>query len=325
MNRLVSRVVAVENGEVVVYNGDYDFYDKEREIRLTNLISQAKRQEDKLAKEEEFIARFKARASHAAQVQSRMKMIEKMERVEVPAELRAVDILWRECPRGGDVVATVQGLDKAYGEKIVLKSVDLDVKRGERVAIMGVNGAGKSTLLKILAGETDATGGVAKLGGGVQPAYFAQHQTEILDRNGTAFDAVAAVLPTANRGVVQNVLGSLLFSGDDVDKKVGVLSGGEKTRVVLARIIANPCNLLILDEPTNHLDIRSREILMEALKRFDGTILFVSHDRHFLRELATKVVVIDQGETTVYPGGLEYFLSKNEGKFPGSDHTLRVG
>ena len=325
MNRIVSRVVAVEHGEIVTYNGDYDFYERERDIRLANLIAQAKRQDDKLAKEEEFIARFKARASHAAQVQSRIKMIEKMDRVEVPRELQAVDIQWRECPRGGDVAATVKGLDLAFGTHHVLENVDLDVKRGERIAIMGVNGAGKSTLLKILAGELAPTKGDAKIGAGIQAGYFAQHQTEILNKNGTAFDAVAEVVPTASRGVVQNILGSMLFSGDDVDKKVGVLSGGEKTRVVLARIIANPVNLLILDEPTNHLDIRSREMLLEALKSFDGTILFVSHDRHFLRELATKVVVIDKGHTTVYPGGLQYFLDKNEGKFPGSEHTLRVG
>jgi ATP-binding cassette subfamily F protein 3 len=325
MNRLVSRVVAVENGEIVTYNGDYDFYEKERDIRLANLIAQAKRQDDKLAKEEEFIARFKARASHAAQVQSRIKMIEKMDRIEIPKELQAVDIQWRECPRGGDVAAVVKGVDMAYGEKKVLEGVDLDVKRGERIAVMGVNGAGKSTLLKILAGEVAATGGDARLGAGIQAGYFAQHQTEILNKNGTAFEAVAEVVPTASRGVVQNILGSMLFSGDDVDKKIGVLSGGEKTRVVLARIIANPINMLILDEPTNHLDIRSREMLLEALKTFDGTILFVSHDRHFLRELATKVVVIDKAHTTVYPGGLQYFLDKNEGKFPGSEHTLRVG
>jgi ATP-binding cassette subfamily F protein 3 len=325
MNRLVTRIVAVENGEVVTYGGDFDFYERERDIRLTNLVAQAKRQEDKLAKEEEFIARFKARASHAAQVQSRMKMIEKMERVEVPREAKAVSIIWPECPRGGDVVATVKGLGMAYGERPVLHDIDLDVKRGERVAILGVNGAGKSTLLKILAGELAPTAGDAKVGGSIKHAYFAQHQTEILGREETAFDKVAEVVPTASRGVVQNILGSLLFSGDDVDKKCGVLSGGEKTRVVLARIVANPSNLLILDEPTNHLDIRSREILLEALKRYEGTLIFVSHDRHFLRELATRVVVIDHGHTTDYPGGLGYFLEKNAGKFPGGDHTLRVG
>ncbi|MEB3197341.1 MAG: ABC-F family ATP-binding cassette domain-containing protein [Candidatus Sericytochromatia bacterium] len=325
MNRLVTRVVAVEHGEISTYGGDYDFYERERDIRLANLMAQAKRQEDKLAKEEEFIARFKARASHAAQVQSRIKMIEKMDRVEVPKDARTVEILWPECPRGGDVAAIVKDLDMRYGSHQVLAGVELDVRRGERVAVMGVNGAGKSTLLKILAGELTPTGGDARVGAGIKAAYFAQHQTEILSREGTVFDAVAEVVPTANRGVVQNILASLMFSGDDVEKKVSVLSGGEKTRVVLARIVANPCNLLILDEPTNHLDIRSREILLEALKRFDGTIMFVSHDRHFLRELATKVVVIDKGHTTIYSGGLGHFLEKNAGRFPGSEHTLRVG
>ncbi|MEB3283968.1 MAG: ABC-F family ATP-binding cassette domain-containing protein [Candidatus Sericytochromatia bacterium] len=325
MNRLVKRVIAVENGEISSYGGDYDFYERERDIRLANLIAQAKRQEDKLAKEEEFIARFKARASHAAQVQSRVKMIEKMDRVEVPKEARAVEILWPECPRGGDVAAVVKGVAMHYGEHQVLSDVSLDIKRGERVAIMGVNGAGKSTLLKILAGELRPSRGEARLGAGIKHAYFAQHQTDILEKEKTIFDAVAAVAPTAGRGVIQNILGSLLFSGDDVDKKVSVLSGGEKTRVVLARIVANPSNVLILDEPTNHLDIRSREILLEALRRFEGTIIFVSHDRHFLRELATQVVVIDRAHTTIYPGGLAYFLEKNAGRFPGSEHTLRVG
>jgi ATP-binding cassette subfamily F protein 3 len=252
-------------------------------------------------------------------------MIEKMERVEVPREARSVEILWPECPRGGDVAAVIKAVGMNYGEHRVLADVSLDIKRGERVAIMGVNGAGKSTLLKILAGELSPTVGEARLGAGIKHAYFAQHQTEILERDKTVFDAVAAVVPTASRGVVQNILGSLMFSGDDVEKKVSVLSGGEKTRVVLARIVANPSNVLILDEPTNHLDIRSREVLLEALKRFEGTIIFVSHDRHFLRELATKVVVIDRAHTTEYSGGLVHFLEKNAGRFPGSEHTLRVG
>lgn len=325
MNRLVTKIVAVERGALVSYGGNYDFYEQESETRLVNLEAQAKKQEDKLAKEEEFIARFKARASHAAQVQSRVKMIEKMERIEVPKELKAVDLVWRECPRGGDQVATVAGLGMRFGDNQVLKDVHLEVQRNERIAIMGINGAGKSTLLKILAGEQAATEGKAVLGGGVEMGYFAQHQTESLNPNSTVLDAVHEVIPTASRGVVQNVLGSVLFSGDDVEKKVGVLSGGEKARVVLARIIALPRNLLILDEPTNHLDLRTRMVMLEALKRFDGTVLLVSHDRHFLRELATKVVVIDRGTTTVYPGGLDYFLEKSGHKVPGSEHTLRVG
>lgn len=325
MNRLVNRVVAIEYSTINVYSGNFDFYVKESEQRLANLEAQAKRQEDKLAKEEEFIARFKARASHAAQVQSRVKMIEKMDRIEVPKEARAVKLLWPDCPRSGDVVGTIEGVCKSFGDKAVLQGTQFELRRGERLALLGINGAGKSTLLKIIAGELVPDAGRYQSGANLFPAYFAQHQTEVLDRNKTVFDCVAEVMPTANRGVVQNILGSVLFSGDDVEKKVGVLSGGEKTRVVLARILANPVNFLILDEPTNHLDLRSREILLEALKRFEGTIIFVSHDRHFLREIASKVVVLDGGMTTTYLGGLQEFLDKNGHRFPGSDHTLRVG
>jgi ATP-binding cassette subfamily F protein 3 len=325
MNRLVDRIVAIEFGTVNTYSGDYDFYAQETEQRMANLEAAAKRQEDKLAKEEEFIARFKARASHAAQVQSRVKMIEKMDRIEVPKEARAVNLIWPDAPRSGDVVATIAGVGKSYGEKKVLEGVDFTIKRNERIALLGVNGAGKSTLLKMIANELKPDAGECKLGASLYPAYFAQHQTEILGKDQTVFDAVHEVIPTQSRGVVQNILGSMLFSNDDVEKKVSVLSGGERTRVVLARIIANPCNFLIMDEPTNHLDMKTREVLLEALLRFEGTIIFVSHDRHFLREIATKVIVLDHGHTTEYPGGLQYFLDKNGNKFPGSEHTLRVG
>jgi ATP-binding cassette subfamily F protein 3 len=325
LNRLVSRVVAIEFGTINVYSGNYDFYVQESEQRLSNLEAAAKRQEDKLAKEEEFIARFKARASHAAQVQSRVKMIEKMDRIEVPKEARAVNIQWPDCPRSGDMVANVKGVGKSYGDKLVLKGAEFEVRRNDRIALLGINGAGKSTLLKMIAQQLDPDVGSAVQGSSVFPQYFAQHQTDILDKNSTVFDAIHEVVPTATRGVVMNIAASMLFTQDDCEKKVGVLSGGEKTRVVLARILANPVNFLILDEPTNHLDMRTREVLLEALKDYEGTIIFVSHDRHFLREIANKVIVIDQGSTTEYLGGLQYFLDKSGNKFPGSEHTIRVG
>ncbi len=327
MNRLVSKIVAVEHGGITVYSGNYDFYVNESATRLANLEAAAKRQEKALEKEEEFIARFKARASHAAQVQSRVKMIEKMDRIEVPKELRAVDFQWPACPRSGDIVATISGVGKAYGEKTVLENIDLQIKRLDRVAFLGVNGAGKSTLLKILAQQLSPDQGECKLGASLSVGYFAQHQTEILKPDMTVYEAVQEVAPTTSRASIQNILGSLLFSGDDVEKQISVLSGGEKTRLVLARIIANPCNFLILDEPTNHLDIRTREVLLEALQQFEGTLVFVSHDRHFLRDVATKVILIDQGHTTEYLGGLPDFLEKNGNRFPGSQYqqTLRVG
>jgi ATP-binding cassette subfamily F protein 3 len=325
MNRLVKKIVAVEFNTVNVYSGNYDFYEQEYALRLTNLEAQAKRQEDKLAKEEEFIARFKARASHASSVQSRVKMLEKMDRIEVPKEAKAPKFIWPECPRSGDQIVVVDGLSKSYGEKKVLTNCSFEVKRQERVALLGVNGAGKSTMLKIIANQLEHDSGNCKLGSSLQMAYFAQHQLEVLDPEQTLFDSVQDVAPQMNRTVLQTLLGSLLFTGDDVDKKIKVLSGGERTRVVLARILAKPVNFLVMDEPTNHLDLRTREILLAALQDFEGTVVFVSHDRHFLRDVATKIVLIDHGTTTVYEGGLTHYLDKNGHKFPSAGHTLRVG
>lgn len=325
MNRIVRKIAAIELGTVNLYSGDYDFYERESRIRLENLEAAADRQEAMLRKEEEFIARFKARASHAAQVQSRVKMIEKMERIEVPKTARTVELRWPACPRSGEQVVQVEGLGKSFGKKQVLKGSTFMVKRQERVALLGINGAGKSTLLKIVAGQLNPDVGVARLGSSLAIGYFAQQQTEVLRREQTIFESVQEVAPTAGRGVLMNLLGSLLFSGDDCEKKIGVLSGGEKTRVVLARILARPVNFLILDEPTNHLDLVTRDILLNALKSFEGTVLFVSHDRHFLRDLATRVILIDQGTTRDFPGGLGYFLDKMGGKFPGSEYTIRIG
>jgi ATP-binding cassette subfamily F protein 3 len=254
-----------------------------------------------------------------------MKMVAKVERIEVPQETRGVSLRWPECPRSGDVVVNVADAGKVFGDKVVLSGAEFLVRRGDRIALLGINGAGKSTLLKMIAQQLAPDTGKVAQGSNVHAGYFAQHQTDVLDKHMRVFDAVAEVIPQAPRGAVQSILGSLLFSPDDMEKKVGVLSGGEKTRVVLARIIANPVNLLLLDEPTNHLDMRTREIVLEALKRYEGTLIFVSHDRHFLRELATKVIVLDQGSSTEYLGGLSYFLEKNDQKFPGSEHTLRVG
>ncbi len=325
MNRLVKQIVAIEWGEVRTYGGNYDFYERESALRLANLEASAERQEALLEKEEKFIARFKARASHAAQVQSRVKMIEKMDRIEVPREAKAVEFRWPPCTRSGDQIAIFEGVGKSYGDRQVLGNVSFEIKRLDRIAVLGINGAGKSTLLKIVASEVANDTGNLKLGASLQIGYFAQHHTEILEGNRTVFECVQEVIPTAGRGVVMNILGSLRFSGDDVDKPIRVLSGGERTRVVLARILAKPVNFLILDEPTNHLDMRSRDILLEALQAFDGTILFVSHDRHFLRDLANRVVLVDRGTTTDFPGGLGYFLEKSGHKMPGSEYTIRIG
>jgi len=316
MNRIVTRIVEVANKTVTTYGGNYDFYEKEREIRHEQLLASHKRQQEMLAKEEEFIARFAARASHAAQVQSRVKKIEKIERIEIPAEERVVRFEFSEPPRSGDDVVVMDGLAKEWplpdgGIKPVFSGVSGIIKRQSKIAVVGVNGAGKSTFLKVLAGETEPTSGTVSLGANVELGYFSQHAMEVLDPKKSIFDTVQDTLPLANRGVIMNLLGAFLFSGDAVDKKIENLSGGEKSRVVLATLLARPINFLVLDEPTNHLDIRSREMLLNALQNFTGTVMLVSHDRHFLRCLVDRVIEVDHGEMRTYEGNYEYYLEKS--------------
>jgi len=315
MNRVVTRIVEVANCTITSYSGNYDWYEKERDIRREQLLASHKRQQEMLAKEEEFIARFAARASHAAQVQSRVKKIDKIERIEIPAEERAVRFKFSEPPRSGDDVLVMENLGKVWEtpdgrEHPVFSGVSGVVHRQNKIAVVGVNGAGKSTLLKILAGQTEPTTGSYNLGANVEVGYFSQHALEVLDPRKTVFETLQDTMPIANIGVIRNLLGAFLFSGDSVDKRIENLSGGEKSRVVLATLLARPLNLLILDEPTNHLDIRSREILLDALKEFSGTVMIVSHDRHFLRSLVDRVFEIDHGQMLTYDGTYEYYLSK---------------
>ena len=319
MNRIVTRIVEVANKTVTTYGGNYDFYEKERDIRREQLLASHKRQQEMLAKEEEFIARFAARASHAAQVQSRVKKIDKIERIEIPPEERTVKFEFAEPPRSGDDVVAMESLAKEWQlpdgtVKPVFSGVSGIIRRGSKIALVGVNGAGKSTLLKILAGQTEPTSGSFTLGANVAPGYFSQHAMELLDPKKTIFETMQESMPLANIGVIRNLLGAFLFSGDTVDKRIENLSGGERSRVVLATLLARPVNLLILDEPTNHLDIRSREILLDALKDFTGTVVLVSHDRHFLRSLVNRVFEIDHGEMRVYEGNYGYYLEKAHGE-----------
>lgn len=315
MNRLVSKIVEVAHNTITVYSGNYDYYVREKEIRKEQLIAAAKRQEDMLAKEEEFIARFAARASHAAQVQSRVKKLEKIDRIVIPTEEKAIHFEWPEPPRGGDEVVKFENLGKTWsrddGKKIeVFKGANALVKRLDRVAVVGVNGAGKSTLLKIIAGQTEATEGKMAVGASIELGYFSQNSMDVLDPKMTVIEEVHSRIPTASLGYVRNLLGAFKFSGDEVEKKISVLSGGEKSRVVLATILSKPVNFLVLDEPTNHLDIQSREVLLEAVKNFPGTVMIVSHDRHFLREMTTRVFRLDRHELTVYDGTWDYYLEK---------------
>lgn len=315
MNNLVDRIVEVAGKTITSYSGDYNFYEREREIRKEQLLSAYKSQQSMLAKEEEFIARFAARASHAAQVQSRVKKLEKLEKIEIPPEERTMKFEFAKPPRSGNDVVKMKELGKSWpkadgSQRFVFKGATAVVKRLDRVAVVGVNGAGKSTLLKIMAGQVDPTLGECQVGASVSTGYFSQHSLEVLNSNKTIMDEIHDRIPEASIGFVRNLLGAFLFSGDDVEKKIAVLSGGEKTRVVLATILCKPVNFLILDEPTNHLDIRSREILMTAVKEFEGTVVIVSHDRHFLRETTNRVFEVDHGEIRIYEGSYREYLGR---------------
>ncbi|HMN03638.1 MAG TPA: ABC-F family ATP-binding cassette domain-containing protein [Geobacter anodireducens] len=317
MNRIVTRIIEVADKTVTTYGGNYDFYERERDIRREQLLASHKRQQEMLAKEEEFIARFAARASHAAQVQSRVKKLEKIDRIEIPPEERVIRFEFNEPPRSGDDVAVFNGLAKSWslpggGEKSVFSGVSGVIRRQNKIAVVGVNGAGKSTFLKVLAGRTEPTDGSVALGANVSLGYFSQHAMELLEPQKTVFETVQDAMPLATIGVIRNLLGAFLFSGDAVDKRIENLSGGEKSRVVLATLLARPLNFLVLDEPTNHLDIRSREILLDALQHFTGTVVLVSHDRHFLRLLVDRVFEIDHGEMRVYEGNYGYYLEKSQ-------------
>lgn len=315
MNRLVTKIIEVAHQSITVYSGNYDFYERERAVRQEQLLAAARRQDEMLAKEEEFIARFAARASHAAQVQSRVKKLEKIDRIEIPAEEKEISFEWPVPPRGGDEVLKIEGLGKIWQspegkDKLVFRGADALVKRQDRVAVVGVNGAGKSTLLKIVTGQTEATEGKSTIGASIEVGYFSQNSLDVLDPKSTVLDEVHSRIPNSSIGYVRSLLGAFKFSGEDADKKISVLSGGEKSRVVLATILARPVNFLVLDEPTNHLDIRSREVLLEAIKGFPGTVMIVSHDRHFLREITTRVFEVDKNQLNIIDGNWDYYLEK---------------
>jgi ATP-binding cassette subfamily F protein 3 len=312
MNRIVTRIVEVANKAITTYSGNYDFYLREREIRRDQLNAAHRKQNDMLAKEEEFIARFAARASHAAQVQSRVKKLEKIERIEIPADEKTMQFNFPTPPRSGNDVVKLEKVAKVYTRedgtpKPVFKGVSGTVSRLDKVAVVGINGAGKSTLLKAIAGHTDATEGSVTVGASVKLGYFSQHSLDVLNSDKTVYDEIYDRIPEATIGYVRNLLGAFLFSGDDIYKKISVLSGGEKSRVVLATLLCNPVNFLILDEPTNHLDIGSREVLMKAIQDFEGTVMIVSHDRHFLKSIANRVFEVDRGEMLIYEGDYQHY------------------
>jgi ATP-binding cassette subfamily F protein 3 len=313
MNRVVNKIIEVAQGMVTSFTGNYDFYEQEKGIRRRNNQAEFHRQQSMIRKEEEFIARFKARASHAAQVQSRVKMVDKIERVELMVDEDEICIELPEISRGGNDVAIVKNLAKSWknsdgSDKPVFSGLSAVIHRQNRIAVVGVNGAGKSTFLKVLCAQTEPTSGEVLIGPSITIGYFGQSTVESLDENATVFGVVQSKLPKASDGTLRNLLAAFLFRGDEVFKKIKVLSGGEKTRVILAYLLSTPYNCLVLDEPTNHLDIASRKVLLNALKRYEGTLLLVSHDRFFLREITSRVFEVDRGEIKVYEGNYGYYL-----------------
>ncbi len=317
LNRIATRIVDIDGGEMNSYSGNYDFYREQYRLRQEQQAAQFARQQAMLAKEQAFIDRFKARASHAAQVQSRVKKVEKIEKIEPPRTRKVIDFDFRAPPRSGDDVVQLSDVHKAYGKKVIYDGLDLLVRRGERWCVMGVNGAGKSTLLKLVAGVSEPDQGEVKIGASVKLGYFAQHAMEVLDANQTVLQALQAAFPLSNLGVLRTLAGAFGFSGDSVEKSCAVLSGGEKARLVLALMLFDPPNLLVLDEPTNHLDIETKEMLVRALSNFEGTLLFVSHDRSFLSALSTRVLELTEAGCRVYPGGYDEYVAQSGHEAPG--------
>jgi ATPase subunit of ABC transporter with duplicated ATPase domains len=322
MNRIVSRIAEIDGGEVTSYSGNYDFYERERAIREANREAAYARQQAMLAKEQRFIDRFAAHAAKAAQVQSRVKALEKIERIELPKKRRVVEFDFRPPPRSGDQVAVLEGVTKTYGRRVVHDGLDLTIRRGERWSVMGRNGSGKTTLLKMVAGVLAPDAGNVKLGASLKLGYFAQQALEVLDPDLTVWDQMERDFPHESTGVLRNLLGAFQFSGDEIEKKVRSLSGGEKTRLVLARMLLDPPNFLVLDEPTNHLDLATKDMLIRSLSEFEGTMLFVSHDRSFLRALSNRVLELGgesglERKPHVYPGTYVEYVQRSGHEAPG--------
>jgi ATPase subunit of ABC transporter with duplicated ATPase domains len=322
MNRVVSRIAEIDGGEITSYSGNYDFYERERAIREANREAAYARQQAMLAKEQRFIERFAAHAAKAAQVQSRVKALEKIERIELPKKRRVVKFDFRQPPRSGDLVATLTGVSKRYGRRVVHDRLALTIRRGERWAVMGKNGAGKSTLLKMVAGALQPDDGTVTLGASLKMGYFAQQALDLLDADLTVEEQLQKDFPHESIGVLRNLAGAFQFSGEEIDKKIRSLSGGEKTRLVMARMLLDPPNFLVLDEPTNHLDLATKEMLLESLASFDGTMIFVSHDRAFLRGLSNRVLELggESGtdvEPHVYPGSYVDYVARTGHEAPG--------
>ena len=317
MNRIIGKVVEIDGGSLTAYSGDFDFYEQQRAVGERQREAQFERQQAMLAKEMKFIERFKARASHAAQVQSRVKKLDKIEKVEPPRRRQSVQFEFRSPPRSGDDVASFRNVHKGYGSQPIYEGLDLRVRRKERWCVLGANGAGKSTLLKLVAGATEPDQGTVTLGSSVRMGYFAQHSMDLLDGDDTVFESLDGSFPQAGQGALRSLAGCFGFSGDDVEKPCRVLSGGEKARLVMAKMLFDPPNFLVLDEPTNHLDMATKEMLVAALAEFEGTMLFVSHDRHFLAALSNRVLELTPDGVHQYGGGYTEYVERTGQEAPG--------
>jgi ATPase subunit of ABC transporter with duplicated ATPase domains len=323
MNRIVGRIAEIDGGEITTYSGNYDFYERERAIREANLQASYARQQAMLAKEQRFIDRFRTHAAKAAQVQSRIKALDKIEKIELPKRRQVVKFAFRTPPRSGDQVVVIEDLHKGFGQRAIYDGLDLTIRRGERWAVMGKNGAGKTTLLKMIAGVLAPDSGEVRLGASLRMGYFAQQSLDVLDPDLTVIEQLQKDFPQDGLGVLRTLAGAFQFSGDDVDKKIRALSGGEKSRLAMARMLYDPPNFLVLDEPTNHLDLATKEMLVEALSAFEGTMVFVSHDRMFLRGLGSRVLELGGESGTshdplVYPGSYVEYVQKTGHEAPGT-------
>jgi len=317
MNRIVNKVVEIDGGTLTTFSGNYEFYEQQRTLNEKQLQAQFERQQAMLAKEIKFIERFKARASHAAQVQSRVKKLDKIERVEPPKRRQTIAFDFPPAPRSGEDVVSLKKVHKGYGSRSIYEGLDFQVRRRERWCVMGINGAGKSTLLKLIAGSAEPDDGTVSLGASVKMGYFAQHAMDLLDGELTVFEWLEEAFPQAGQGSLRTLAGCFGFSEDDVEKKCRVLSGGEKARLVMARMLYDPPNFLVLDEPTNHLDMATKEMLISALSDYEGTMLFVSHDRHFLAALSNRVLELTPEGVHAYGGGYTEYVARTGQEAPG--------
>jgi ATPase subunit of ABC transporter with duplicated ATPase domains len=317
MNRIINKVIEIDGGTLTSYAGDYDFYEQQRALSEKQQQAQFERQQAMLAKEIKFIERFKARASHAAQVQSRVKKLDKIERVEPPRRRQSLSFDFLPAPRSGEDVVNLRGVHKRYGSRVIYAGLDFLLRRRERCCVLGTNGAGKSTLLKLVTGATEPDAGSVMLGGSVKMAYFAQHAMDLLTSDNTVFEQLEEAFPRAPQGSLRALAGCFGFPGDDVEKRCRVLSGGEKARLVMALMLYDPPNFLVLDEPTNHLDIGTKEMLIAALAQYEGTMLFVSHDRHFLSALSNRVLELTPEGVHRYDGGYTEYVARTGHEAPG--------